>query len=475
MARQIGVIQHAVKNVFDNDPVVNTDIIRKLAEYLDTSGTTDVRDLRLNLDQTQNLSFFFDSKTAHVFDNYYGADAKDLSYKAIYDNDRDNFIANHQFFAAQTEGDDYRILCTFTRDNFPVFFAVKTARSNSWNDALHALVFMTSIVIAVVVPALGAEIGSAVMGAELAAEYPALATMIGNVAVSTALNGGDVQAAVVSALAGGAGSFVGAGVSSATDSAIIGRAASAATSATIVGGNISGAVLQSLAASGVSSLSNLSTFQPVTQGNNMPLADSWAMEPPAPLPADYSYPTMDPTYTDYGGGSYSDPGTIGTVGYHDPVWSPDGSAAGASVPMPNANVPPSGPSGVVTSVNGATITQLALTGLRLVSSWNQAGQPNVRTSNAQVSARPNGMLVSANGQSRQMPPGTPYLTASNTLVTNNGDGTYTTVSAGGGITTSHYAQGGGGFSLGGIPPIALYGGAALVALLLLTGGSRHAR
>jgi hypothetical protein len=54
--------------------------------------------------------------------------------------------------------------------------------------------------VSLAMPALAATIGQAVLGAELAAAYPALATGIGNVAVSTALNGGDVQRAVVGAV-----------------------------------------------------------------------------------------------------------------------------------------------------------------------------------------------------------------------------------------------------------------------------------
>ena len=494
LARQIGIVQAAIKSTFDTTPAVNTDIIRKLAEYMDSVGTTDVRNLILHSSQAENLNFFFDVKTGHVFDNAYGLGMEtDYSYKAIFDNDRDNFIANHAFFNAQTTGDDYTILCTFTRDGFPVFVAVKSTRGNSWNDALHALVFMASIAVAVAVPALGAQIGQAVLGAELAAQYPALASAIGNVAINTALSGGDVQSAVASAVSGGVGSLAGGFVATATDSALIGRVAGSATAAAVNGGNIANAALQSLAVNGVNSLSQTASFQPaqpaVQPGNTMPVGDSWASDPYADAYADgsdNSYPTFADTnpYGDFGGDPYYSStsqnlatNTAGSMGYHDPVWSVDGSAEGATVALPGANTPPAGPSGVVASANGASITQLALTGLRLVTSWNQAGQPNVRTSNGQVRAQPNGMLISANGQARQMPVGTPYLTSQNSLVTNNGDGTYTTVSASGGVTTERYASLAsqtGGFSLGSIPPAVLYGGGALVALLLLTGG-RHAR
>jgi hypothetical protein len=94
-------------------------------------------------------------------------------------------------------------------------------------------------------------IGNAVLGAELAASYPALSTAIGQVATRTVLTGGDVEKAVSGAAASLVGAEFGGFVGEAVDSAAIGAGTAAATTAALQGGDPRRAVLQSVATSGV--------------------------------------------------------------------------------------------------------------------------------------------------------------------------------------------------------------------------------
>lgn len=87
-------------------------------------------------------------------------------------------------------------------------------------------------------------IGEAVLGAELAAAYPAAANAVGTVATRTALTGGDVESAVRSAATGFAGAEFGDLTAQAVDSAAIGAAAGAAVSAALAGGDARAAALQ---------------------------------------------------------------------------------------------------------------------------------------------------------------------------------------------------------------------------------------
>lgn len=87
-------------------------------------------------------------------------------------------------------------------------------------------------------------IGEAVLGAELAAAYPAAANAIGTVATRTVLTGGDVESAVRSAATSFAGAEFGDLTAQAVDSAAIGAAAGAAASAALAGGDPRAAAVQ---------------------------------------------------------------------------------------------------------------------------------------------------------------------------------------------------------------------------------------
>lgn len=127
----------------------------------------------------------------------------------------------------------------------PIVYVRRKYRANIWRGVAFVAGFVATAA------GLPAIIGEAVLGAELAAAYPAAANAIGQVATRTVLTGGDVESAVQSAVTSLAGGEFGGFVGEAVDSATIGAAAAAATTAALQGGDPRRAVLQSVATSGV--------------------------------------------------------------------------------------------------------------------------------------------------------------------------------------------------------------------------------
>lgn len=78
-------------------------------------------------------------------------------------------------------------------------------------------------------------LGEAILGAEIAAAYPLATQAVGNVAISTAMNGGDVGKSVTGALIGMAGSQVGDFAGSVSDSQAIGQVAAIVTKSALSG------------------------------------------------------------------------------------------------------------------------------------------------------------------------------------------------------------------------------------------------
>lgn len=454
LVRQISIVNAALGRTFSTDPAKNVSYVLTLANYLDSKGTTDIRNLQQYVNEAANLRFFFDGKTGWVYsDTTFGQ--VDPTFTGT--GDGKEFL----FYAFPGDDENVILYLNFTSDGYPVFWSRTQYTGNTWHDFAQGVLFVASIVVAYAYPALAAQIGTAVCGATIAAQYPALASAIGNAVVGSALNGGDVQAAVVASIGGAAGSAVGGAAFSVTDSAIIGRAASAATSALVTGGDLKTAVATSLIKSGVSDMAQLVR--------------------PAQTLGDYDFNGPD-TGTIYAPTTEIDPFTGQITGSYPADFNGDGTISFSDLPAtydftqpvstPGSNAVPSGPSGSVLNVGGADLTQLALTGLKLVAAWNQAGQPAVRAGTSSSTVNKNGTLTQMTSSgavvNQRMPVGTPYMAADGSLVTNNGNGTYTTVAPSGNIQTSRYTATGllGGLSLDG--NTMLYAGIGIVALLLLT-------
>lgn len=116
------------------------------------------------------------------------------------------------------------------------------------------------------------------------------------------------------------------------------------------------------------------------------------------------------------------------------------------------------------------VKNLFSTALALNQAYKSAGSPAVRTSSPSTVVNANGTLttVSTTGApvTVRMVPGTPYLTSGGGVVTNNGDGTYTTINADGTTVMRVYPAtiSGAGVSMS---TMLLLGGVGLAAYALL--------
>lgn len=348
--------------------------------------------------------------------------------------------------------------------------------SSDWHLLHESVKFYLPVILSIVLPIAGfsiaTSIGSMVLGDSLSATYPLLAKAVGQVALSTAMNNGNVESAVrgaaLSFVGGQAGSVVGGAVLDATDVSAIAKASSAATAALVQGGDIKSAIGVSLLQSGATM--KLGQFEDFTAIDAVALADSSA--------------------TDFFSTDFSMPAS-----YHDPVYDapPDYSPSQVSTPadqlfpatpiqspIPSADQIGSSTFDPIAIVQGAS--KAAIAALQLVSVWKAVNQPGVNTQARQV--LPNGSVVAASDNgliqtqttdgrivSTLPPKGSPQTTISGNIVVNNGDGTYTLIDAMGGRTVHAYASGiasSGGFSLGSLDmqTIAL-GAAGLIGVFAL--------
>ena len=118
----------------------------------------------------------------------------------------------------------------------------------------EALTMATIFTLSMVLPAAGVNaaqsLGQAILTPIVGTVSPAVAGAVGQVALTTAFNGGDVEGAIRSTsrnlLATAAGAQVGEQLTSATDAAIVGRVGSSATAAFINGRDVQSAVTDTL-------------------------------------------------------------------------------------------------------------------------------------------------------------------------------------------------------------------------------------
>lgn len=464
---QIALVNKALGRVFATDPMQNDASMSRIVSTLDSAGTTDIRNLREVTNDTLHLQFFMDAVTGHAYLNPLTFGAYDPTNKRSVD--LFDLFGDGRF--------NFYIYLKFTPDKFPVFVSLVEDTGNAYVGLLTGILFVAGAAVGAAFPALATTIGTAVMGAEAAAAYPAIATAIGQAAINTAFNGGDVSKGVVSALSGGIGGIAGGVVASATDSAIIGTAAAAATSAVIAGADPIRSVSQALVGYGVNSVGAM-IQSPSIGANTMQVGDTsllttdpgssldfsslyatdpnagFAIDPNAGLNTTFDFSQMQSAAASFG--TAYDFGGAAAPG--DPFYDPN-----------SPTNPPPTPSGTVATDSGVNLSNLALTALKLVGAWNQAGQPAIHAGNAQATANANGTITTRNANgtvgTARMPVGTPYLTASGSLVTNNGDGTYTSVNPNGSSSIGHYAASGVGTL--GVSNSVLIGGAALAVFLLM--------
>lgn len=143
------------------------------------------------------------------------------------------------------DGKYYVVIKWIDPPGAPLVLLVPFTRRNPWRGVAFIAGFVATAI------GLPAIIGEAVLGAEIAAAYPAAANAIGTVATRTVLTGGDVESAVRSAATGFVGAEFGDVVTSAVDSEAIGAAAGAATAAALSGGDARTAALRAAISKGV--------------------------------------------------------------------------------------------------------------------------------------------------------------------------------------------------------------------------------
>lgn len=343
------------------------------------------------------------------------------------------------------------------------------------NDLVFSVV--TGLLITVATAGAAAQVGAAIVGAELAASYPILAQTMGNIAINTLASGGNVERAVQSSLTGLAAGYAGGGVASALDSAAAGKVAAVAAGAAIRGTSVQDALLQSGAAT-------------LVKGGAEMFADAWSGEPAI----DYEYgvdegivPIMEPlnpvAYNMPEGGAFPDTGQVdyvfgGTIqtGFDAAGMDsfPDLGQVADTAPITVAD--DGNPSGFGASALDF-LTNAALAVVKVNAAY-QATQtkPPVRINTNPAGGAPvptaAGMLVTRNPltgvvQTARPAPGTPYALGDGTgrVIINNGDGTFDLITANGARQRISYSAGSSDPVNWGT--IAMIAGGGLLALKLL--------
>lgn len=402
---------------------------------------------------------------------------------------------------------DYEIVL-YRRDGnyYKPIAAYYRKRESSWVETRDALVpfVLTVVAIAGGQAWLASNIGAAVVTAEFAAAYPAATQAIGQIAVSTAMSGGDVESAVMNTAASYIGAGVGGAIGATFDSQAIGKAAAAATTAALRDGDVKQAAALSFLQSGAKTVDEYLT-QPAKYvfGGEV----NFAIGDQGLFPGD---PLQDMS-TAYFAGGYSETGFLdpvpgGAMGFKEMAGSPSfdyrfggGMSSGytspydleqlgvglptmteAMSPAQNATPTPTDTGGGIfgSGISVADITNLALAAIKVNAAYQASQSPPLRTSvvtSAGVTKTPNanGTLTvrAPSGQVATVRPevGVPYTLPDGRTIINNGNGTYSTVLPNGQTTTTTYA------SLthpGEVSPALLWGGLAIGGGLLFLASRR---
>lgn len=319
----------------------------------------------------------------------------------------------------------------------------------------------------------GNAIGTAVLPASIASAYPGLATAIGNVALSTALRGGDVKTAVKDAIIGAASGGAGDAAQLVSESALIGSLTAAATQAAIRGTSIAEAVGMAALSHGAKNVGDFFdlTSDPIFSGDfgqtpgfsfdwdgqsievrpadvipDIPMPDPINLDVAQPLPPiEWDPITFDPI---------ADNSLINTL----PVDTRSGNPIVPAVtPQPNSS------SWSLTNVTQG-ISAAAMAALQLVKAYRQLDTPTiqpqarvVRSGNAVSVVGNNGLIqtrdASGNIVAGKPPVGVPQATLTGNYIVNNGDGTYSVVAPDGTTRVMQYGGGAsGGDGLFGLSP-----------------------
>lgn len=332
--------------------------------------------------------------------------------------------------------------------------------------------FFASIMVSFALPAAGIavtqSIGAAVLGPTLAASYPALASAIGSVAISTAFNGGDIESAVkgaaLSYVGGEAGQTVGSFAAAASDAEVIGKVAEACTRALISGGNVQqaaavallqngGAVYDAVAGNDTASLQSDIATRPIkTEVAPMDTFDAGngtyiSVDPSPDAPFEPIAPISDgvsalPSFPDIVQTSDLQPLSVPNGGSSSivPAMGIGMLTAAPATEPPISATDPNPPTSAREVVQ--TISQAALAALQLTAAYRALNgkvgvntQARAVTPSGAVVALDSGVVQSRDAAGRivnnRPPVGVPQSTVTGNITVNNGDGTYTLISPSG--------------------------------------------
>jgi len=320
---------------------------------------------------------------------------------------------------------------------------------------------------------IGANVGAAILGSSLTAAAPWLAPVVGNIAVSTALSGGDVKNAVTGALksaaTGGVSSTVGSTITQLTNSSFLGVVTQAATNAAIRGDNVATSVGFALASEGAkmdfSPLLDVETAAPLNYDFGLvdwsdpgtftsfdpletfqfdfigPASDIYQFSPIASgFGADPLGFTFDPLSAD-GYFSFDFNSLTGTQGFQvEPLPIYDAPS------LPPANSSTWNPTTIIN-----TMSQAAMSAIAVTRAFQSLKNPAVQTT-ARVTGQ-NGQTIvgtsagviqvrDASGAISTVRPavGVPQATIDGGWIVNNGDGTYMLVSSSGAVSRHAYSS-----------------------------------
>lgn len=356
---------------------------------------------------------------------------------------------------------------------------------------------------------LGAIIGNAVLPASFATAYPAVATAIGNVALSTALNGGDVGGAVknvaIGAASGFAGGQAGGFLATATGSQLVGNLAEVATRTALAGGDVTTAVGLALAKEGATMFdTTFNATDPASSGGfdfwttggntgftgDFDFSGSFDMGPgfldhTLPLP-DFQWNVTTPgqSFDDYlqnwpdqvaPGFDVLPPSQIDSALFNPFAENATGTPTTAPA-QPTTPPPPNStiwqPSQIIQGITAAAMAVISV-----IKAYRSLDQPAINTTarivrpDGSVSAITNNGLVSTRTPDGRVtttrpPVGVPQTTVDGNVIVNNGDGTYTIVAPDGRSATYRYSTGTAGDAGGEISPtmLALLAGGAFLLL-----------
>ncbi len=317
---------------------------------------------------------------------------------------------------------------------------------------------------------IGANVGAAILGSSLTAAAPWLAPVVGNIAVSTALNGGDVKNAVEGALksaaTGGVSSSVGSTITRLTDSSFLGVVANAATNAAIRGENVATSVGFALASEGAKmDFSPLIDTQTAASIPNYDFGlvdwtDPASFDAMSPIESfQFLGPASDifefsPIATGFGAdplGFTFDP--LSADGFFSLSFDTLSGTQGFQVePLPiydAPSLPPANSSTWNASTIINTMSQAAMSAIAVTRAFQSLKNPAVQTT-ARVTGQNGETIVgtsagviqvrSATGQISTVRPavGVPQATIDGGWIINNGDGTYMLVSASGAVSRHAY-------------------------------------